>query len=131
LILAQAEETRLHELSITQNLLDLALRHAEQAGATRITHLHLVIGDLSSVIDDSVAFYWDMISKDTLAEGAKLHFERIPARMRCNDCQQEYQIKPGELACPRCGSAQVTPCAGTEFLLNSIEIEAADTQEDT
>jgi len=119
----------LHELSITQNLLDLALRHARQAEATRITRLHLLIGDLSSVVDDSVAFYWDIISKDTLAEGSQLVFKRVTARMRCRDCGQEYEIEPGTLACAHCGGAHVIPIAGTEFQLESIEIETPDAVE--
>lgn len=119
----------MHELSITQNLLDLALRHARQSGATRITRLHLLIGGLSSVVDDSVAFYWDIISKDTLAEGAELIFKRVTARMRCLDCGQEYDIEPGTLACPHCGGVNVRPIAGTEFQLESIEIETPDAVE--
>ncbi|MFN2270088.1 MAG: hydrogenase maturation nickel metallochaperone HypA, partial [Anaerolineae bacterium] len=51
----------MHELSITESILKIALRHAEQAGAKRITRLNLVIGELSGVVGESVQFYWDMI----------------------------------------------------------------------
>ncbi len=116
----------MHELSVTQNLLALALRHAEKSGAARITRLNLVVGELASVIDDSVAFYWDLVSKDTPAEGAELTFRRIPGRMRCRDCGNEYQIKKGELACPQCESVKVAVSAGDEFLLESIEVQSAE-----
>ena len=57
----------MHELSVTEALLEIALRHAQAAQARQITGLHVVIGQLSSVIDDSVQFYWDFVSAGTLA----------------------------------------------------------------
>jgi len=54
----------MHELSITQGMLEIVLRHAQQARAQRITQIHLVIGDLSSIVDDSVQFYFDFISQE-------------------------------------------------------------------
>lgn len=115
----------MHELSITQNLLEIALRHGEQAQATKITDLHLVIGQLSSVVDDSVQFYWDMIAEGTLAEGATLHFTRIPAQLECKECDQIYSLEGNQLdGCPNCESLSVKVIAGKEFQLESIEIES-------
>lgn len=113
----------MHELSVTQSLLELALRHAEQRRAARVTQLHLVIGDLSSIIDDSVQFYWDIISRGTIAEGAVLHFKRVRTRMRCRACDVEYEPERGTLACPVCASTQVQVIAGEEFYLDAIDIE--------
>ncbi|MCB9457970.1 MAG: hydrogenase maturation nickel metallochaperone HypA, partial [Anaerolineaceae bacterium] len=56
----------MHELSVTQSILEIALRYGNQNGAKHITHLYLVIGDLSSIVDDSVQFYWDIISRGTM-----------------------------------------------------------------
>jgi hydrogenase nickel incorporation protein HypA/HybF len=115
----------MHEMAVTQSILDIALAHAAQNGAARVTALNLVIGQLSSIVDDSVQFYWDIISRDTLCEGAVLHFQRLPARLACRDCECEYALS-GELeACPNCGSFRVRVIAGDEFRLESIEIEEA------
>ena len=46
----------MHELAITENLLKIALEHAEKAGASSVTDLHVVMGELSSIVDDSVQF---------------------------------------------------------------------------
>lgn len=119
----------MHELSVTQSILDIALRHAQAVQAERITDLYLVIGDLSSIIDDSVQFFWDVISEGTLAEGATLHFERIPMQFQCLSCQHIYHPDPGELACPACESHQVKIIGGEEFRLDSISIESAPQQE--
>lgn len=114
----------MHELAITENILNIAVDHAQQADAARVTDLYLVIGQLSSIVDDSVQFYWDIISKGTLCAGAQLHFERIPATLRCRDCQQTYILARELTACPHCDSVRVEVLTGEEFRLDSIEIES-------
>jgi hydrogenase nickel incorporation protein HypA/HybF len=59
----------MHELSVTQAILGIALRNAAKSNAIRVTGLNITIGDLSSFVDDSIQFYWDLISKGTLCEG--------------------------------------------------------------
>jgi hydrogenase nickel incorporation protein HypA/HybF len=113
----------MHELPITQSILDIALRHAEQAGAKRIVSINLVIGQLSSTVDDSVQFYWDMISEGTIAEGAKLHFERVPTEMRCYDCGQTFEPEDTTFECPACHSIRVQVSQGQELRVESIDVE--------
>ncbi len=117
----------MHELPITQSILEIALRHAQQVQATRVTDLYLVIGRLSYVVDDSIQFYWDMIAKDTLAEGARLHFQRVPAEFLCLDCGHRYPADGETLACPDCQSVRVKVASGDEFRLDSIEVETLST----
>ncbi len=112
----------MHELSITQSLLEIALRHAEKAGAERILQLNLVIGELSSIVDESVQFYWDIVSQDTIAEGAELHFERVQGTLRCLACGNEFPLSEG-YTCPICGEKQVIPVGGDDFRLDSLEVE--------
>ena len=114
----------MHELSITQSILEIALRHGNQAKAKKITGLNLVIGQLSTVVDDSVQFYWEMIAKGTPAECAELNFKRIPALMECQECSQTYVLEGNQLdACPSCESIKVHVLKGNEFRLDSIEVE--------
>ena len=115
----------MHEMAVTQSILDIAVQHAERNGAARVTALNLVIGQLSSIVDDSVQFYWDIISKDTLCAGATLNFERIPAQMNCLDCGHTYTLSRGLEACPACDGFRVRLVAGDEFRLESIEVEEA------
>jgi hydrogenase nickel incorporation protein HypA/HybF len=113
----------MHEFSLAQSLLDLTLRHAEQAGAQKVTELNLVIGALSSFVDESIQFCWEAISRGTLCEGAVLRFRRVPAELVCQNCQTTYYLDNELLPCPRCHSAQVKITAGDDFRLDSIEIE--------
>ncbi len=113
----------MHELSVTESLLSLALSHAEKAHASKVTDLHLVIGRLSSIVDDSVQFYWDFVAENSICAGAKLHFERKPAVLKCEDCNREYKIEKDLLPCPTCGGFRTSIVSGDEFYLDSIEIE--------
>jgi hydrogenase nickel incorporation protein HypA/HybF len=83
----------------------------------------VTIGQLSSIIDDSILFYWDIISKDTIAEGARIKFKRIPTQMVCLNCGNTYT--PGDLDfdCPECGSSKIKIQSGREFFLESIDVE--------
>jgi hydrogenase nickel incorporation protein HypA/HybF len=115
----------MHELGVTQSLLDLALRHANDAGAVRINQLTLVIGQLSSLVDDSIQFYWDIISVGTMAQRATLVFKRVPAALRCSDCAHEFPLQEQDYRCPHCGSERVSVAGGEEFYLESIEVDLA------
>jgi len=113
-----------HELAVTQRILEIALEHANLAAARRITAIHLTIGDLSSIVDDSVQFYFDHLAPGTLAEGARLVFHRLPGRFRCRSCGHEYTPQHGlDWRCPACGEYGVEILQGREFTVDSIEVE--------
>ena len=113
----------MHELAVTESLLEITLRHAVETNARCVTDLYLVIGQLSSIIDDSVSFYWDIVAQNTIAEGAKLHFRRIPTQMICLVCKKTFFPNDSDFACPDCQSTKVKVIAGEEFFLESINIE--------
>lgn len=113
----------MHELAVTQSILDISLRHAEQANAKRITDLHIVMGELASMVDDSIQFYWEIIAKDTIAEQATLHFRRVPAELQCMNCLEKYHPTDRELACPKCNGIGARIIQGEEFALESIDVE--------
>lgn len=112
----------MHELTVTESILEIALRHARKAGAARVTAVHLVVGDLSSIVDDSVQFYWDIVSEGTAAEGARLHFRRIPTELLCQQCKCQYRLSE-DLTCPNCGSSDIRIVSGQEFYLEAIDVE--------
>ena len=113
----------MHELPITENIRDIALKHASRAGAVKITDIHLVIGELSSVIDESVLFYWGIVCEGTIAADAELHFRRIPARFQCLDCKTEYTLREKSQICPQCDGVHVKILAGDEFYMDAIDVE--------
>lgn len=116
----------MHELPITQHLLEIVLRHAEQAGAARVTDIYLVIGQLSSYVDELIQFYWDTLCRGTVAEGAQLHFEHIQAEVECQACGMHSAWGEIGQGCPNCGSLRVKVIAGEEFYVRAIRVQTAD-----
>ncbi len=113
----------MHELSVTKSILEITLHHAKESDAARVTDVYLVIGQLSSFVGESIQFYWDILSKETICAGAVLHFERIAAEFYCDDCKRPF-ILPDQLTpCPQCGGIQLKLIAGDEFQLQSIEVD--------
>ena len=113
----------MHELAITQNVLEIVLREAEKAHAEQVKSIQLVIGDLAGIVDDSVQFYFDFISQDTPARGATLSFRRITTRFRCRACGTEFTPEGQDWCCPSCSSPGGEVVAGREFYIESIEVE--------
>jgi hydrogenase nickel incorporation protein HypA/HybF len=120
----------MHELAVTQGVLDVVIKAAQGNGGQRITAIDLVIGELSSIVDDSVQFYFDFMSKSTLAEGATLRFRRQPATAVCLECHHTFTTRaPLAATCPQCGSVRLQVTGGREFYVESIDV-AEGTDED-
>ncbi len=113
----------MHELAITQSMLSIALEKAEEAQASRIKRINLIFGDLSGVADESVQFYFDTLSKDTIAAGASLSFQRMPLQLRCRVCSRVFSPDGPDWACPGCNGHQTEMISGSECRVDSIEVE--------
>ena len=110
----------MHELSVTQSILDIVLQHAKEK---KVQQVNLVIGQFSSIVDDSVQFYWEIIAENTLAAEAQLHFERIPGEMTCTSCDHVFHPGSETFLCPSCESNAVRVSGGREFQVDSIDVE--------
>ncbi|MFA5072541.1 MAG: hydrogenase maturation nickel metallochaperone HypA [Nitrospirota bacterium] len=113
----------MHEYAVTQGMLQTVIQEATKAGASKITEIRLVIGDLSTIIDESVQMYFDIMSEDTIAQGAKLVFSRVKARFRCTVCGNDYEKPAKGFDCPTCGGMGLPTDIGKEFYIESIDVE--------
>jgi hydrogenase nickel incorporation protein HypA/HybF len=113
----------MHEASITESLLSIALEKAGEANAARITKINMVIGELSGVVGECVQFYFDFLSKDTIAGGAKLEFETVPTKVRCQKCAEVFSPADGDWSCPKCRETGIEIITGRECYMESIEVE--------
>lgn len=101
----------------------MVLDEAGRAHARSVIGVNLAAGEFASVSTEAVEFYWGFISRDSIAEGARLTFRQIPACARCWCCDTEYHPSERDFRCPVCGSAQAHILAGEEFRVESIDVE--------
>jgi hydrogenase nickel incorporation protein HypA/HybF len=104
-------------------MLDLVLEQARKVGAERVEKVDLVIGEMSGIVDECVEFYFEFLSKDTIADGAILSFKMIPMQARCRNCGELFIPKQFDWACPICHNNSMEIVAGNELFVESIEVE--------
>jgi|UniRef100_A0A7V3PUH5 hydrogenase nickel incorporation protein HypA/HybF len=109
----------MHEFTITWHLFNQILTAARQANARRVLRVKLLIGEHSSIVPESVKFYFDQLRAEPLIQHTELEFTRVPLRLRCPKCGQEFSEL--EEACSCNAGAEII--GGDELLIESIDIE--------
>jgi hydrogenase nickel incorporation protein HypA/HybF len=113
----------MHELSLTRSLVEIAEEHARRGQATAILSITMEIGSLSGVVPEAVEFAFDICTKGTLAESAKLIIRHIPGRGRCLECGAETVMDFNTFACPDCGGFALETLQGKEIRLIELEVD--------
>jgi len=113
----------MHELSIMTYLLEAVEAKAHEVGANRVRAINLVVGERTGALDDSLLFYFDMLTPDTLVEGAKLNIRRTRMTFRCDHCDAIYTPEGADFDCPHCGTTGQLAGDASELQIESIEIE--------
>ena len=113
----------MHEFGLTQAVVEASVASAREAGATRITEIRLVIGELTQVVSEAMEFAFDVLAKGTMCEDARLTIEFVPPRSDCLDCGAEFGHDQLHRKCPACGSPYTRVVAGRELEIDSIEVE--------
>lgn len=111
----------MHEMSITQSIVELCEQHS---GGNRITHVLVEIGTLSGVVPEAVQFCFDACTVDTAAEGATLEIRIRKGEGKCVDCGTQQYLEHLFDPCSSCGSFAITITGGKEMRL--LEIDLAD-----
>ncbi|MGB9605986.1 MAG: hydrogenase maturation nickel metallochaperone HypA [Bryobacteraceae bacterium] len=113
----------MHELAITQAMLDIVLKHS---GGARVRRVRVTVGEWTGYVGDSIEWFWQELARGTPAEGAALDFRFEPATLRCRACAEIFPVNGSGLQCPRCGALGGEPAGGRDCTVDSIEIEGGD-----
>ena len=110
----------MHEFTLTQNLLDDALK---SANSKRIVRVNLRIGPFSDEREESIRFFWRDLAKGSPGEGAQLHFEHFSTEVRCLNCSGTFYLDEGISICKYCYTERFQLSSGDEVRLESVELE--------
>jgi len=112
-------------LQVTERILNIALKHAETNSVSKVLSIQLRVGEMSDLEDEWMQKYFDYLSKDSIAEGAKLRIERTPVVMQCDDCAHSFRVnirEMKEIQCPECSGKKCTLTAGREYYIKDMEV---------
>lgn len=113
----------MHEMGIARQVVNAVLTaagpHLEE---TRVVRINLRIGRLSGVVADSLLFHLEILSRDTVLEGAEVHIEDMPVVARCNACGHKWPAEGAVFTCPKCESGDLQVISGREFDVVSIDV---------
>jgi hydrogenase nickel incorporation protein HypA/HybF len=108
----------MHELSLTQSIVEIVGDHANGRKVKRVT---LEVGKFAGVMGDAVLFCFDLAVQGTALEGASLEIREIEARARCSACGNEFIQDTLYMGCP-CGAPDFERVAGDELLVKEYEL---------
>lgn len=113
----------MHEMSLAEGVLQVLEDQARAQGFRRVKQVWLRIGELAGVDVDALTFCLDIVSQDTLADGAVFHVVREPGQGWCLACSQAVAVHCRYDGCPHCGSHQIQVTGGDEMQVGELEVE--------
>ena len=112
----------MHELSLAENVLQIAEHSRRQANAEQVLAIELEIGQLSAVEPEALRFAMDALLPESTARGAQISYHLVVGRARCRQCQQQFELDFLYDGCPACDSFDKEILAGDELLVKSIQL---------
>ena len=112
----------MHEMSIAQSILDIALGAAQTGGGSKVLTIKIQAGVMRGIIPEQLQFCMEFLTRDTAAEGARLAVETIPVRGFCTECRREFDVEDFIFVCPKCEGTSIDTLTGMELSVKEIEV---------
>ena len=113
----------MHELALTEGIIQIVREQAEKNGFDRVLEIRLRVGEVSGIIPECLLEFFPIASRGTPAEGAELVIQPVPAAFRCFTCGYQGPIPPRTACCPQCGGTAIRMTAGREFFVENLKVE--------
>jgi len=114
----------MHEMGIAQELVQIALDSIpKEIENPKVTAVNLKIGKLASVVEHSLTFCFEIITKDTPLEHSILKIDFIPVMVHCKSCDNTWEVTGPVFKCPFCEDGDVEMFTGREIEIVSLELE--------
>lgn len=113
----------MHEMSICEGILQVIEEQASSQQFSRVKSVWLEIGPLAGVELDALRFGFDVVTRNSLADGAALEIIEMPGTAWCLECSKSVPIRQRFDACPDCGSFQLQITGGDELRIKELEVD--------
>jgi hydrogenase nickel incorporation protein HypA/HybF len=113
----------MHELALVRSICTIINEKVREFGVSSVVQVKLVIGALTGVEDTTLKACFEVYVQESPLAGAVLAIERVPIKVRCRECGNEYETGLPFAACAVCGNKAIKIIAGKEFYIDSLEVE--------
>lgn len=112
----------MHEATLAENILNIAIDAARQNHAAKIFKVGLTLGELAGVEVEALKLSFDVLKKNSPAEDAELVIKRVPCRATCNKCGKIFELERYNFFCPECDGVLILH-SGRELLVDFVDCE--------
>jgi hydrogenase nickel incorporation protein HypA/HybF len=113
----------MHEVDMTKALI-LTVKDwwESQEARPKISKVHLTVGQFTCVEPVSLEFAFEVQTRHTFLDGAKLIIHETPLIAFCHTCQSEYRPEIGlQYTCSTCGAPMDDIRSGRELKIDRLE----------
>jgi hydrogenase nickel incorporation protein HypA/HybF len=97
----------MHEAAAMQGIVRIILHHMQQAGASHVINVQLVLGASGHLTAEAANQHFEALVNGTPIEGASLTIQWLPAEYQCFFCLHRFESgePSNHVTCPACGEA--------------------------
>lgn len=112
----------MHELSLAESVIEIIEKAAILQRFEKVCVVWLEVGSMAGVDQDAMRFCFDAVTRDTLAEGARLEIVEVPGTGTCKDCGSIHPVTDLLADCPKCGSVNVQVDGGSGLRVKELDV---------
>lgn len=109
-------------MSLAEGVLQLIEDAAREQDFAKVTTVWLEIGQLSGVEPEAMKFCFDAVTRDSIANGARLEIIALPGSGWCMECSMTVPMSEVFGECPQCGGHRLQVTGGTEMRVKELEV---------
>ena len=115
----------MHELAIATALAESLIEYMQKHNV-KVSCAHVRVGLLSGIDPVALEFAWEPAVENFAGCGlgnCKLKINQALLQHRCSECGKVFEFKNWQIECPECKKETLRRESGSEFVLESIEVE--------
>ncbi len=113
----------MHELALVQGLLNTVIEQAELHNIKKIEKIKIILGEMTAALPEALQFSFEVLSRDTPAQGADLEIENQPLLLQCQECEHIFKPEMLKFTCPKCTGRKTEILKGREIFVEYFEGE--------
>ncbi|HLI89410.1 MAG TPA: hydrogenase maturation nickel metallochaperone HypA [Ktedonobacteraceae bacterium] len=121
----------MHEVAAMQAVVTTVLETMQRTGAVRVTGVRLILGASGHFTEEAARQHFQILTRDTPAEDAKLTISWIPATFQCFACLHRFEScgQADLTTCPQCGESALAVAHQDICAVDAIDVMFAGEQE--